>query len=138
MPETHRDTPLPVLYDFRMAPSPRRARILLAEKGIAHETVTIDLAAGEHLGQAYRAINPQCTVPALKLPDGTILPDNQAIAAWAEAAHPEPAHGHPHLADPPAHHPIARRTATPGRARVAGAFGRPASERVPARTLAGP
>lgn len=80
---------LPVLYDFRMAPSPRRARILLAEKGIAHETVNIDLAAGEHLGEAYRAINPQCTVPALKLPDGTVLPDNQAIAAWAEAAHPE-------------------------------------------------
>ena len=81
---------LPILYDFRMAPSPRRARILLAEKGIAHETVIIDLASGEHLGDAYRAINPQCTVPALKLPDGTVLPDNQAIAAWAEAAHPEP------------------------------------------------
>lgn len=91
MPDTQRDTALPVLYDFKMAPSPRRARILLAEKGIAHETVTIDLAAGEHLSEAYRAINPQCTVPALKLPDGTVLPDNQAIAAWAEAAHPVPA-----------------------------------------------
>ena len=81
--------PLPVLYDFKMAPSPRRARILLAEKGIAHETVSVDLASGEHLGAAFRAINPQCTVPALKLPDGTMLPDNQAIAAWAEAAHPD-------------------------------------------------
>ena len=85
------DTPAshPVLYDFRMAPSPRRARILLAEKGIAHTTVQVDLASGEHLGEAYRAINPQCTVPALKLPDGSVLPDNPAIAAWAEAAHPE-------------------------------------------------
>lgn len=81
---------MPVLHDFKMAPSPRRARILLAEKGIAHETVNIDLATGEHLGEAYRAINPACTVPALRLPDGTVLPDNQAIAAWAEAAHPEP------------------------------------------------
>lgn len=93
MPETTKPqtapAPQPVLYDFKMAPSPRRARILLAEKGIAHETVIIDLAAGEHLGDAYRAINPQCTVLALKLPDGTVLPDNQAIAAWAEAAHPE-------------------------------------------------
>ena len=32
------------LYDFTAAPSPRRARILLAEKGIAHETVQVDLA----------------------------------------------------------------------------------------------
>lgn len=83
-------TALPVLYDFKMAPSPRRARILLAEKGITHETVTIDLAKGEHLSEAYRAVNPQCTVPALKLEDGTVLPDNQAIAAWAEAIKPEP------------------------------------------------
>ena len=31
------------LYDCSTAPSPRRARILLAEKGVAHETVPIDL-----------------------------------------------------------------------------------------------
>ena len=78
------------LYDYPRAPSPRRARILLAEKGIAHDTVIVDLAAGEQLGAEYRAINPACTVPALKLEDGTVLGDNAAIAAWAEAAHPEP------------------------------------------------
>lgn len=79
------------LYDFTMAPSPRRARILLAEKGIACQNVQVNLMLGEHLGEAYRALNPQCTVPALALADGTVLPDNAAIAAWAEAAHPEPA-----------------------------------------------
>lgn len=82
---------MPTLYDFTMAPSPRRARILLAEKGIAHGNVQVNLVTGEHLGEAYRALNPQCTVPALQLDDGTVLPDNPAIAAWAEAAHPEPA-----------------------------------------------
>jgi glutathione S-transferase len=81
---------MPTLYDFSRAPSPRRARILLAEKGIAHETAIVDLASGEQLSDAYRAINPACTVPALKLEDGTVLPDNPAIAAWAEAAQPEP------------------------------------------------
>ena len=35
------------LYDCATAPSPRRARILLAEKGIAHETVAVDLARGQ-------------------------------------------------------------------------------------------
>lgn len=78
------------LYDCATAPSPRRARILLAEKGVAHETVQVNLAQGEQLGEAYRAINPMCTVPALKLDDGSLLTDNAGIAAWLEAACPEP------------------------------------------------
>ncbi|MBA3594995.1 MAG: glutathione S-transferase [Polaromonas sp.] len=78
------------LYDCATAPSPRRARILLAEKGLAHETVQIDLRVGEQMGESYRAINPQCTVPALRTEDGLMLTDNAAIAAWLEAYQPEP------------------------------------------------
>lgn len=78
------------LYDCATAPSPRRARILLAEKGIAHDTVQIDLRTGEQLGEAYRRINPQCTVPALRTDEGTLLTDNAAIAAYLEARYPEP------------------------------------------------
>jgi glutathione S-transferase len=78
------------LYDCSTAPSPRRARILLAEKGIRHETVQVDLRNGEQLGEAYRKINPQCTVPALRTQEGVILADNAAITAWAEARHPDP------------------------------------------------
>ena len=47
------------LYDCSTAPSPRRARILLAEKGVRHDTVQIDLRAGEQLGEAFRRVNPQ-------------------------------------------------------------------------------
>ncbi len=79
-----------VLYDCATAPSPRRARILLAEKGLAHETVQVDLRSGEQLGEAYRQINPQCTVPALRTEDGLLLTDNAAIAAYVEARYPEP------------------------------------------------
>ena len=79
------------LFDCSTAPSPRRARILLAEKGVQHETVLIDLAKGEQLGAAYRVINAGCTVPALRLEDGSLLTDNAAIAAYAEARWPEPA-----------------------------------------------
>jgi glutathione S-transferase len=81
------------LYDCPTAPSPRRARILLAEKGVPHATVNIDLRGGEQLGAAYRAVNPQCTVPALKLDDaegGAVLTDNAAIAAYLEARFPAP------------------------------------------------
>jgi glutathione S-transferase len=78
------------LYDCATAPSPRRARILLAEKGIAHETVEIDLRSAQQLSDSFRAINPRLTVPALKLEDGHVLTDNAGIAAWAEAFKPEP------------------------------------------------
>ncbi len=79
-----------ILYDCSTAPSPRRARILIAEKGVAHETVQVDLRSGEQLGDAYRKINPQCTVPALCTDDGLLLTDNAGIAAYLEARYPEP------------------------------------------------
>jgi glutathione S-transferase len=78
------------LYDCATAPSPRRARILLAEKGIAHETVQVDLRAREQLGEAFRRVNPQCTVPALRTEEGAVLTDNAGIAAYLEARYPEP------------------------------------------------
>jgi glutathione S-transferase len=78
------------LYDCATAPSPRRARILLAEKGVAHQTVQVDLRQREQLGEAFRRVNPQCTVPALATDDGGLLTDNAAITAYLEAAYPEP------------------------------------------------
>lgn len=78
------------LYDCATAPSPRRARILLAEKGVPHATVQVDLRSGEQMGEAFRRINPQCTVPALQTEEGAVLTDNAAIAAYLEAVCPEP------------------------------------------------
>ena len=80
---------MPIFYDFQRAPSPRRARIVLAEKGIACDVRQVDLGSSEQLSDAYRAINPACTVPALVLDDGTVLTDNAGIAAWAEAVQPD-------------------------------------------------
>lgn len=78
------------LYDCATAPSPRRARILLAEKGVPHETVQVDLRTGEQLSDAYRRVNPSCTVPALRTEEGALLTDNAAIATYVEARYPEP------------------------------------------------
>jgi glutathione S-transferase len=78
------------LYDCATAPSPRRARILLAEKGVAHETVQVDLRNGEQLGDAFRKINPHCTVPVLRTDEGALLTDNAAITAYLEASVPQP------------------------------------------------
>ena len=77
-------------YDCETAPSPRRVRIFIAEKGIEVETVPVDLANGEQFGAAYRAINPDCVVPALQLDDGSCLSEVSAICHYLEDVHPEP------------------------------------------------
>ncbi len=78
------------LYDFTAAPNPRRARMFMAEKQLDIDTVQIDLTKGEQFSEAFRAINPGCTVPALVLDDGMVLTENLAIAVYLEATHPEP------------------------------------------------
>ncbi len=77
-------------YDCKTAPSPRRVRIFLAEKDIAVETQQIDLRNGEQFGDEFREVNPDCTVPALVLDDGTVLTEVFAICQYIEAIHPEP------------------------------------------------
>lgn len=78
------------LYDCATAPSPRRARILLAEKGVVHDTVQVDLRGGEQFGEAYRQVNPECTVPALRTEEGLVLTNNAGITAYLEARYPQP------------------------------------------------
>jgi glutathione S-transferase len=77
-------------YDCSTAPSPRRVRIFAAEKGITLPTVQVDLRNGEQFSDAFRAINPDCTVPALQLDDGTVIADAVAICGYLEEMHPEP------------------------------------------------
>jgi glutathione S-transferase len=77
-------------YDCATAPSPRRVRIFLAEKGISIDTVQVDLRNGEQFTPAFRAINPDCTVPALALDDGTVIGDAVAICHYIEELHPDP------------------------------------------------
>jgi glutathione S-transferase len=77
-------------YDYAPAPSPRRVRIFLAEKGIALPTVQIDLRKGEHFTESFRAINPDCTVPVLELDDGTRITDAVGICVYFEAVRPTP------------------------------------------------
>ena len=77
-------------YDYKAAPSPRRARIFLAEKGIEYDCNQVDLRSGEQMGEKFRTINPRCTVPALVTEDGQVIAENVAIAAYLEERFPEP------------------------------------------------
>jgi glutathione S-transferase len=79
------------LYDCTTAPSPRRVRIFLAEKGIDMPLVQVNLRDGEQLGDAFKKINPECTVPVLELDDGTRISEIYAICQYLESQYPEPA-----------------------------------------------
>jgi len=77
-------------YDCGTAPSPRRVRIFIAEKGMDIETVEVDIRNGEHLYDSFRKINPHCTVPALELDDGTSIAEIPPICRYLEEIQPEP------------------------------------------------
>jgi glutathione S-transferase len=78
-------------YDCTTAPSPRRVRIFLAEKGLAVPTVQVDLRNGEQFTPSFRALNPDCTVPVLELDNGVAITDVVAICRYFEELYPEPA-----------------------------------------------
>jgi glutathione S-transferase len=64
--------------------------MFLAEKGIDYENIQVDLTKGEQMGEAFRKINPGCTVPAMITEGGDVLTENAGIAAYLEALYPEP------------------------------------------------
>jgi glutathione S-transferase len=78
------------LYDSKLAPNPRRARIFLAEKGITVPMEQVDIGAKQHKTAEYATINPLQRMPALLLDDGTIITESIAICRYFEALQPEP------------------------------------------------
>ncbi|MGL4439456.1 MAG: glutathione S-transferase family protein [Bosea sp. (in: a-proteobacteria)] len=80
------------LYDVTRAPNPRRARIFIAEKGVAMpELVQLDLAGLEHKTPEFAGLNPWMGTPALVLDDGTVIAESVAICRYFEELHPTPA-----------------------------------------------
>lgn len=77
-------------YDFRLAPSPTKVRIFIAEKSLEIPTVTVDLRKLEQRSAEFCAKVPSATVPALELDDGTVLIESHAICRYLEVLHPEP------------------------------------------------
>ena len=77
------------LYTYDPAPNPRRLALFMRYKGITLDSQQIDLATGEQLSDEYRRINPECSVPALQLDDGTVLTEVIGICTYLEALHPE-------------------------------------------------
>ena len=77
-------------YDCAPAPSPRLVRMFIAEKGVDIPVQEVDLRGGEHRGDAFQAVNPSGTVPALETESGAVLTSTQGCWRYLEARFPEP------------------------------------------------
>ncbi len=78
------------LYDWKIAPNPRRVRIFLAEKGLEIPTEQAGLGDAPKLKPDYLARGSHRRVPLLELDDGTEIGEAMAICRYFEALHPEP------------------------------------------------
>lgn len=79
------------LYDFALAPNPRRVRMFLAEKGIEVPMVQVNTREREQFAESFAAVNPLNAVPVLELDDGTCIAESVAICRYFEEIQPEPA-----------------------------------------------
>ncbi len=79
------------LYNFFRSGTSHRLRIALNLKGLSADYVAVDLRKEEHLGAAFKALNPQGLVPALVTDDAQVLIQSPAIIEWLEEQYPTPA-----------------------------------------------
>jgi glutathione S-transferase len=75
------------LYDAERCPYCARVRIVLADKGVEHEVVAIDLS--ERPAWLYEK-NPLGKVPVIE-EDAFVLPESVVIMEYLEERYPEPA-----------------------------------------------
>ena len=79
------------IYDYKLAPNPRRVRVFLAEKGLKVPLEEIDIMKGVNRQTPFLAKNPLGGIPVLELDDGRLLAESVAICRYFEVLHPEPA-----------------------------------------------
>ena len=77
------------LYDFATSPNCQRVKVVLEEKGLAYETVPVDLRKREQMAPEYLAMNPYGKVPVLVDGD-TVLYESCIINEYLEDRYPDP------------------------------------------------
>jgi glutathione S-transferase len=75
------------LYTFDPAPNPQRLKMFMDFKGIDIDTQQVNFPEGEQRTDAYKALVPSGTVPALILDNGQVLTSVFAITQYLEAIH---------------------------------------------------
>jgi len=75
------------LYGYFRSGNTRKVRLCLAELGVQHELVVVDLAAGEQRSPDYLRLNPNGVVPTLVDGDLTLW-ESSAILLYLAEKHP--------------------------------------------------
>lgn len=78
---------MPILYTADRCPYAARARIVLAEKGIAYDAVEIDL--DDRPAWIFEK-NTTGRVPVYEEDEGLVLPESEVIMEYLEERYPEP------------------------------------------------
>ena len=81
------------LWGYFRSTAAYRVRIGLNLKGLKHERDYIHLAKGEHLGDAFKALNPQRLLPVLEVEEAGkrhALIQSMAILEYLDETHPAP------------------------------------------------
>ncbi len=78
------------IYDFTLAPNPRRLRIFVAEKGLKIPLEQVDIFSSQNRTPEMLAKNPAGGLPLIELDDGSYLAESVAICRYIEGLHPEP------------------------------------------------
>lgn len=71
-----------------LGPNPHVVRMFAAERGIALDTVEVDIMAGENRQSAYLGKNPAGQLPCLELDDGSYLSEITAICEYLDETSP--------------------------------------------------
>ena len=78
------------LFHAWLSSASRRVRLCLAEKGIAYDSVAVDLSRQEQHSPEFLAMNPNGVVPALELSPGRFLYESSTICEYLDDVQPDP------------------------------------------------
>jgi glutathione S-transferase len=77
------------LYDFLPCPFGQKVRIVLAEKSLSYELVSVDITRGEHRRPEFLRLNPYGKVPVL-VDEDTVVYDSTIISEYLDDEYPDP------------------------------------------------
>ncbi len=77
------------LYDYPQCPFCRKVRIVLAEKGIKYERISVDLRKKEQKQEDFLKLNPYGKVPVIE-DNGTVIYESSVINEYLDEKYPTP------------------------------------------------
>lgn len=77
------------LYDYQDCPFAKKVRIVLAEKDLSFDTVTVDLRKGQQRSEDFLKLNPFGKVPVL-IDEGCVMYESSIITEYLNDEYPHP------------------------------------------------